>query len=220
MTISEPESVTFGDSTYTLDGHGFLDPPDQWDEVFAEGMAMMQGIYGGLTDEQWSFINYLRTKFLEEETVPVVVLACADNSLKLSDLRFLFPTGYHRGACRIAGINYDFMYQTNIWLTYETSTLLQEEFKLSPRGFLTDFDQWNERFAHLIIREWKLQQGLTERHLEIIAYLRTYFARTKNIPTVIETCRENDLHLEEFRELFDVGYRRAACRIAVLPFFA
>lgn len=220
MTDAELQSVTFGDDrTYTLDRQGFLDPPDQWDEIFAEGMARMQGIYGGLTDEQWSFIRYLRQKFLEEETVPVVVLACADNGLRLSDLRFLFPTGYHRGACRIAGINYEFMYQTNIWLTYETSTLLKEEFTLSPRGFLADFEQWNERFAHHIIREWELSQGLTERHLEIIAYLREFYARTRNIPTIIETCRENDLDLEEFRELFPDGYRRGACRIAGLPFF-
>ncbi len=220
MANPEPESVTFGDNqTYTLDKYGFLDPSDQWDEVFAEGMAVMQGIFGGLTDEHWSLIRYLRKKFLEEETVPVVVLACADNSLRLSDLRFLFPTGYHRGACRIAGINYDFMYQTNIWLTYETSTLLLEEFKLTSHGFLEDFDQWNKRFAHLIIREWKLSQGLTERHLEIIAYLRDFYARMKNIPTIIETCRENDLDLEEFRELFPDGYRRGACRIAGLPFF-
>ncbi len=219
MATPEPDSVTFGERSYRLDDHGFLDPPNQWDEDFAEGMAMMQGIYGGLTGEQWSFIRYLRHQFIEEKTVPVVVLACADNGLRLSDLRFLFPTGYHRGACRIAGINYDFMYQTNIWLTYETSTLLTEEFKLTPRGFLVDFDQWNERFAHLIIREWQLTQGLTERHLEIIDYLRSFYARTNNIPTIIETCRENDLDLEEFRELFPDGYRRGACRIAGLPFF-
>ncbi|NQT35483.1 TusE/DsrC/DsvC family sulfur relay protein [bacterium] len=220
MTQTEQKTVTFGDKTYSLDQQGFLDPPQQWDEDFANGMAEIQGIYGGLTKEHWDLIWYLRKKFIEEETVPVVVLACADNNLRLSDLRFLFPTGYHRGACRIAGINYDFMYSTNFWLTYETTTIPKEDYKLTPHGFLEDFDQWNERFAHLIIREWKLSQGLTDRHREIIGFLRDFFRRTKNIPTVYETCKANDLDLDELNELFPEGYHRGACRIAGLPIFA
>ncbi|MBU0519754.1 TusE/DsrC/DsvC family sulfur relay protein [bacterium] len=221
MAAIKLSTVTFGeDQTYTLDGYGFLDQPHQWDEVFAEGMAEQQGIYGGLTEEHWSFINYLRDKFINEKTVPVVVLACSDNNLRLNDLRFLFPTGYHRGACRIAGINYNFMYETNYWLTYETTTLQKEEFKLTPDGFLEDFNKWNERFAQMVIREWKLSQGLTDRHREVIAYLRYYYSRAKNIPTVYETCKENNLELSEFRELFPEGYRRGACRLAGLPFFA
>jgi len=220
LTQTEIRTVTFGDKTYTLDQQGFLNPPEQWDEKFASGMAEMQDIYGGLTEQHWNFIRYLRKKFIEEETVPVVVLGCADNNLRLSDLRFLFPTGYHRGACRIAGINYDFMYQSNYWLTYETSTLRKEDYRITHSGFLEDFEQWNERFAHLIVREWKLSMGLTDRHLQIIGYLRDYYRRTKNIPTVYETCKANNLDLEEFRKLFPAGYRRGACRIAGLPFFA
>lgn len=220
MSQIDANTVIFGEKEYTLDQQGFLDPPQQWDENFADGMAEMQGIYGGLTEEHWDFIRYLRKKFIEEETVPVVVLACADNNLRLNDLRFLFPTGYHRGACRIAGINYDFMYKTNYWLTYETSTLPREDYNLTPDGFLEDFEQWNERFAHLIIREWKLKQGLTDRHLEIIGFLRDFYRRTRNIPTIYETCKVNNLNLDELKELFPEGYRRGAYRIAGLPFFA
>jgi len=219
MSHSAAKTVTFGDSkTYTLDDYGFLDRPEQWNEDFANSMAEMQGIYGGLTKKHWDFIWYLRKKFIEEETVPVVVLACAENNLRLNDLRFLFPTGYHRGACRIAGINYDFMYRTNFWLTYETTTIPKEDYKITPHGFLEDFDQWNERFAHLIIREWKLPQGLTDRHREIIGFLRDSYSRTKNIPTVYETCKANNLDLDELMELFPEGYHRGACRIAGLPF--
>jgi len=213
------ETVTFAPGrTYTLDSYGFLDPPEQWDKRFAEGMARMQGIYGGLTPKHWDFIHYLRKKFIAEKTVPVVVLACADNNLKLSDLRFLFPTGYHRGACRIAGINYDFMYETNYWLTYETTTLPKEEYKLTAHGFLVDFDQWDERFAHIVTREWKLVEGLTDRHLKIIRFLRDYYRVNKNIPTVYETCKANDLDLGDLNTLFPAGYHRGACRIAGLPF--
>jgi len=218
MSQTKQNTVTYGNKTYTLDEQGFLNPPQQWDEDFANGMAEMQGIYGGLTKEHWDFIWYLREKFIEEETVPVVVLACFDNKLRLSDLRFLFPTGYHRGACRIAGIDYDFMYKSNFWLTYETSILPKIDYKMTPHGFLKDFDQWNERFAHVIVREWKLPQGLTERHREIIGFLRDSYRRTKNIPNVYETCKANNLDLAELKELFPEGYHRGACRIAGLPF--
>ncbi|NIO29107.1 MAG: TusE/DsrC/DsvC family sulfur relay protein [Candidatus Latescibacteria bacterium] len=215
----EPKSIEFGGKDYTLDEHGFLDPPEQWDETFAEGMARMQGIFDGLTGEHWSFIHYLRRKFLEEHTVPVVVLACADNNIRLNKLKQLFPTGYHRGACRIAGINYEFMYESNIWLTYESHGVLSPEQKLTQAGFLEDFEQWDERFAHLVAREWNLTHGLTDRHWEVINYLRDFYRVHKNIPTVYETCQANHLTLDELRSLFPAGYRRGACRAAGLPFF-
>ncbi len=100
------ETVSFDEGkTYTLDAYGFLDPSDQWDEAFADGMARKLGVYDGMAERHWSFIRYLRRKFLEEKTVPVVVIACAENGIGLSQFRQLFPTGYHRGACKIAGIH-------------------------------------------------------------------------------------------------------------------
>jgi len=214
------QTLNLGGKTYRLDRHGFLDPPEQWDEHFANEMARRLGIGGGLTLEHWRFIFYLRKKFLEEKTVPVVVTACADNNLRLSKLRHLFPAGYHRGACKIAGINYEFMYRTNIWLTYESYSIVTSEYRLTPAGFLEDFDQWDERFAQILASEWRLPQGLTEKHRRIIYFLRDFYRKKKNIPTVYTTCRVNKIGLHELRELFPGGYRRGACRMAGLPFFA
>ena len=213
-------TIKFGDKTYTLDAHGFLDPPGQWDENFAEGMARMEDIFDGLTEEHWKIIRYLRVKFLEEETVPVVVFACTDNKIRMSRMRRLFPTGYHRGACRIAGINYEFMCKTNIWLTYETHQVLKSEHELTQAGFLVDFEKWNQHFAQLVARAWNLPNGLTEAHWRVLEYLRNYYRINKNIPTVYETCRANHVALEKLIKLFPDGYRRGACRAAGLPFFA
>ena len=216
----KPTTVDFGDRTYTLDKYGFLDPPEQWDEGFAQGMARMEAIYDGLTEQHWKIIRYLRMKFLEENTVPTVVFACADNKMRISKLKRLFPTGYHRGACRIAGINYKFMYDTNIWLTYETYDVLKSEHTLTDAGFLEDFDRWNQHFAQTIARQWKLRDGLTNRHWAIIEYLRHYYRIHQNIPTVYETCRANRIQLKTLLKMFPDGYRRGACRAAGLPFFA
>jgi len=216
--VQESNTINFGIRHYTLDKHGFLNPPEQWDEAFAEGMAERQGIYKGLTPEHWEFIRYLRRKFIQEETVPLVVYACVDNKLKLSRLAFLFPTGYHRGACKIAGINYQFMFDTNPWITYEGYSVLKSEYKLTELGFLKSFKQWNDRFAKLVASEWQLPDGLMEKHWKIIYYLRDYYSRTGNIPTVFSTCKANGIEIDELRSLFPSGYRRGACRMAGLPF--
>ena len=216
--MQKPGSVRIGDREYALDERGFLFPPEQWDEAFAEGMAERLGIYDGLTEEHWKFIRYLRKKFLEEKTVPLVVYACADNNLRLSRLAYLFPTGYHRGACKIAGINYQFMFDCNPWITYESYSVLKSEFKLTDSGFLESFDRWNERFAQITAGECRLPEGLTDKHWQIIRYLRDYYGQNKNIPTVFAACKANGIEVGELRELFPSGYRRGACRIAGLPF--
>lgn len=209
----------YNNKTYSLDSQGFLYPPEQWDEDFAIGMASKVDIYGGLTDEHWKIIKYIRKKFIDEDTVPPMVSACADNSMRLKDFKFLFPSGYHKGACKLAGVNYEFMFRTNYWLTYETANVLQGDYKMTPQGFLEDYEDWDERFAHTIIREWKLEQGLTEKHLEVINYLRKYYKENENIPTLTELCNELNMTMAGLRELFPEGYRRGACRISGLPYF-
>lgn len=219
MEQTASKTITLGDGTYSLDKFGFLNPSEQWDENFANGLAKQLGIYNGLSEQHWSFINYLRKKFLDEETVPLVVYACADNKIKLQDLRRLFPTGYHRGACMIAGINYDFILKTNHWLTYETPRHLDSKYKINTIGFLENFEDWSEDFSHFVINQWNLPNGLTEKHKQIIEYLRDYYKNKNNIPTIFETCEQNQISLKELKELFPEGYRRGACRIAGLPFF-
>jgi tRNA 2-thiouridine synthesizing protein E len=182
-------------------------------------MAGKLGIHGGLTEDHWKFIQYLRDKFLNEKTVPVVVLACADNNLRLGELRALFPTGYHRGACKIAGINFAFMVDTNIWLTYETAPAVEAEHKVNDLGFLKDFETWNERFSHWVVRNWELSEGLTEKHWDIIRYMRDFYDTAGSIPSIYEVCKTNNISLDDLGKLFPAGYRRGLCRAAGLPFF-
>ena len=216
----DQKTITFGDREYTLDNRGFLNPPEQWDEVFAEGMARNLEIYEGLTENHWAFIRYLRDKFLVEKTVPVVVRACADNGMRLNRLRELFPTGYHRGACKIAGINYEFMYNSNIWLTYEMDLPSEETFTVDELGFLRDFAAWDERFAHASARKWNLPEGLTDDHWRVIKYIREAYGSSQRQPTIFEVCNNTGIGLDEIGSLFPTGYHRGACRAAGLPFIA
>ncbi len=212
-------TVSFKNKTYTLDFNGFLDPPDQWNEDFADGMAKKLGIRA-LGERHWKIIHYLRHKFIDEKTVPVLVHACMENEMSLAEMRSRFPTGYHRGACKIAGINYKFMYDTNVWITYETAPPAKPPYRVNRLGFLEDSEEWDDDFPEFMINELKRPEGLTGRHWEVIRYLRDYYEKNRNIPTVFETCSSHDLNLEELLELFPDGYRRGACRLAGLPFFA
>jgi len=146
--------------------------------------------------------------------------ACADNNLRLNKLGSLFPTGYFRGACRIAGLSYTFLCEVNLWHTYETVTRLKPEYDVTPQGFLKDFTQWNERFSNLVGTEWGFPDGLTPMHWEIIRFLRNYYEVMGTIPTLYEVCKAHHLSLEKFKELYPEGYRRGACRIAGMPFIA
>jgi tRNA 2-thiouridine synthesizing protein E len=156
-----------------LDFNGFLDPPEQWNEEFAEEMAKELGVRS-LTERHWKIIRYLRHKFTVEKTVPVLVHACMDNDMSLAEMRSRFPTGYHRGACKIAGINYKFMYDTNVWITHETAPPPKPRYKLDRLGFLEDFRQWDLDFPEYMMNELKRSGGPTERQWEVIRYLRDY----------------------------------------------
>jgi len=208
--------ATFGGREYSLDAGGFLDPPEQWDEGFAEGMAQSLGIEGGLSGRHWSVIRYLRRKVLEEKTLPYFVVACIENGLRLHEFRALFPTGYHRGACRIAGISYAATLAMNAALADEITPMMRARYPVSPVGFLERFDAWDEEFAAAVAREWKLP-ALTERHWRVVRYLRNHYAANHAVPVVYETCRATGLSLKEFGQLFPGGYRRGACRMAGLP---
>ncbi len=202
--------VTFKNKDYLVDEHGYLAPPEQWDEDFALGMAKTLKFDSGLTEPHWRIIRYLRRKFVEEKSIPLVAHVCLDNDIDISELRVLFPTGYHRGACRIAGLNYRY-------LPAPPPPRLPA-YKLDELGFLADYRDWNVDFVEHMMKE--MGGGApSEKHWDVIRYLRDYYENHHDIPTVYEACEANNLSHKKLLELFPEGYRRGACRLAGLPFF-
>ncbi len=220
MSKRTADTTVFQGKTYTLDIHGYLDPPQQWDEDFAVGIAPQVGILGGLNEEHWKLIKYLRRRFTEEQFVPLVLNACIDNKLRLGRLRQLFPSGYHRGACKMAGLNYRFMATNNMLLTYENYTTLKTSYSLTDTGFLENHEDWDERFARYVLSDTDPPIPLTDTHRRIIDFLRKHYERARDIPTIYDTCKSNTIGIGELWDLFPAGYRRGACRAAGLPFFA
>lgn len=198
---------------YEVDHENFLVEPAEWDEEFAEGMAREAGIAGSLTERHWEVIHFIRRFWRERGLCPTVYQTCRILGLHLAGFRFLFPSGYQRGACKLAGVSYRTLPPSDDPMTTDLS---QKTYRIDIWGFLLNPDEWDDRFAILKAQEMKLPGGLTSRHWEVLRYLRQEYYRTRRIPTCFESCEALELELEEFERLFPDGYTRGAVKLAGL----
>ncbi len=92
------------DKIYRVDLLGYLVDPTEWDEDFASRRAYELNIKGGLSEEHWHIIDFLRNYYMKYKKIPTIYECCEENQIEIEDLEKLFPTGYHRGAVKIAGL--------------------------------------------------------------------------------------------------------------------
>ena len=216
-------------TAHEVDSDGFLVDFDQWDERFAIETARTCHIESGLTENHWRIIHWMRRHVQEFGACPLADRTCRANGLRLEDLRELFPSGYLRGACRIAGLTYDQGVRGPVALPEWASRLdsapsgagegasstRQKTFTVDVRGFLVHPQEWDEEFAVHRASELKMAP-LNDRHWQVIWFLRRRFHDDGSIPTVYETCEQLGLGLGELEELFPDGYHGGAVKIAGL----
>ena len=136
----------------------------------------------------------------------------------------LFPTGYHRGLCRVAGVHYRVSHMPYGEHIRESMADLRalttdKSYATDVRGFLVDPASWDENYAVHRASDMAIDNGkLTEEHWRIIYYLRDAFQVEHRIPNIYETCESCNLDLETLERLFPSGYHRGALRIAGLRF--
>jgi len=210
----------FQGKTYHVDCNGFLIDSREWDENFAVGMAPKVNIPRGLTEDHWKIIHFIRNTFKELGKCPLVYQTCSMNGIRLKGLRSLFPTGYLRGACKLAGITYKEGYLEDLWANVpagEVTTVLPEKtYRVDVHGFLVDPEEWDEYFAKHKAYEMKMGGDLTDKHWKIIRFLRESYEKNKTVPTVYETCEANSIEIEELERLFPDGYHTGAVKLAGL----
>jgi tRNA 2-thiouridine synthesizing protein E len=207
--------------TYKVDEKGFLLDSREWDEKFAKGMATELKISKGLTKEQWEVLGYIRRAYDETGKCPIVYETCRMTGLRLKELKKLFPTGYLRGACKLAGITYKegYLGQSCLPKTADDLNVISANkiYRMDVRGFLVDPDDWDEYYAVFRAYDMKIPGGrLTDQHWSIIHYIRDRFKKSGEIPTVYEVCEGNAIGLDELERLFPDGYHRGAVKIAGL----
>jgi dissimilatory sulfite reductase related protein len=86
-----------------IDGDGFLQDPQLWNEAVAAEIARLDGITE-LGPKHWEMIRFIRGFWEESDMAPTVRNLCKQSGLKLQEIYGLFPKGPARGACRIAGL--------------------------------------------------------------------------------------------------------------------
>jgi len=92
-----------------LDDEGYLVDPEQWSEALARDIASREGLTLG--DEHWKVIAFMRAYFADRQVAPdarFVVKHLAEQmgygSEARSRLFQLFPYGYVKQACKVAGM--------------------------------------------------------------------------------------------------------------------
>jgi tRNA 2-thiouridine synthesizing protein E len=213
-------TFTFGTKTYQLDTEEFLSDFNQWDENFARGIAPKLGMLSGLSEDHWKIIHFIHDSFKQTKRCPLVYETCRVNRLHLQELKKLFPTGYLRGACKLAGITYKEGYLDQSWVeefAERVTSGAQPEttYEIDIRGFLINPSQWDKKFAAYKAHEMKMPK-LTDKHWQVINFLRESFEKNNLVPTIYETCESTGIDLDELEKLFPDGYHRGAVKIAGL----
>ncbi len=231
--------------TYILDDDGFLLDQEQWDEDFAEAMAPALGIADGLSPSHWDVLRFIRDTYRQTGLCPVVHKTCRANRLSFKDLQKLFPSGYQRGACKLAGLSFmtavmkqaELQFQQEAHKLNRVSSLArgataplhptqngplkpvppdERVYRVNVLGFLIDPNEWDEEFAIFKARELQMSAPLSEKQWRIIRHMRSQYERNGEVPTVYATCEAVGIGMEELAELFPAGYHRGAVKIAGL----
>jgi tRNA 2-thiouridine synthesizing protein E len=203
---------------YRVDSQGYLIDAEDWDESFAEGIAPHLKITDGLKERHWQVIYFIRDTFHKIKTFPLIYDVCHSNNISLKEMKALFPTGYHRGAIKIAGINCRRgMYQDiAVSMEEEKEPIHRKVYQVDVYGFLVNPEEWDENYAIHKARELKILDELSDKHWQIIYYLRKIFKESGTMPTVYQACEDNRIELDELERLFPDGYHRGAVKIAGL----
>jgi len=95
---------------YARDAEGYLFQPEDWDEAFTHIIAREEGIE--LNDTYWQAIKFIRDSFHEHDVAPdvrhLVSHMAAEHQCSKKEAKKLvfdlFPYGYVKQACKIAGM--------------------------------------------------------------------------------------------------------------------
>jgi tRNA 2-thiouridine synthesizing protein E len=97
-----------------------------------------------------------------------------------------------------------------------TMTYAGRDVAVNEEGFLLDPGTWTEEMAADIAREAGIGE-LTDRHWQVIRYMRAEYAAKGTGPTVRVLGRSSGVGVKELYQLFPKGPAKTAARIAGIP---
>jgi tRNA 2-thiouridine synthesizing protein E len=87
--------------------------------------------------------------------------------------------------------------------------------ELDDKGYLVDFEQWNDRVAEALAQDEGIAE-LTDGHWTVIDFLREYQEEHQAAPMIRVLCKGVSMTLQQIYDLFPGGPAKCACRVAGL----
>jgi dissimilatory sulfite reductase related protein len=95
-------------------------------------------------------------------------------------------------------------------------TLLGTSIDVDAEGFLQKPEQWNEDLGLEIARHNGLPD-LTERHWQVIRFMRDTYLKTGTAPTIRTLGKDSGVPIKELYRLFPKGPAKLAAKIGGIP---
>lgn len=96
----------FAANAVPIDDEGYLVNPADWSRELAVGLARRESVV--LTDAHWAVIGFMREYFEQHQIAPdarvVLKYLAQTRGAERNELFRLFPYGYVKQACKIAGM--------------------------------------------------------------------------------------------------------------------
>jgi tRNA 2-thiouridine synthesizing protein E len=96
-----------------------------------------------------------------------------------------------------------------------TATMLDRAIDVDAEGFLQKPEQWSKELGVEIAND--LGITLTDRHWQVINFMRNRFLTTGNAPSIRTLGKESGVPIKELYQLFPKGPAKLAAKIGGIP---
>lgn len=97
-----------------------------------------------------------------------------------------------------------------------TATFAGFDVAVDAEGFLQQPEQWNREIGEAIARDVGIAE-LTDRHWQVIEFMRNRYLETGSAPSIRSLGKESGVPIKELYQLFPKGPAKLAARIGGIP---
>jgi dissimilatory sulfite reductase related protein len=91
-----------------------------------------------------------------------------------------------------------------------------EQVRTDPEGFLIDPAEWSRELGEQVAAESGITK-LTDRHWQVIEFMRARFLATGSAPSIRSLGKESGVAVKELYQLFPKGPAKLAAKIGGIP---
>ena len=91
-----------------------------------------------------------------------------------------------------------------------------EQVRTDPEGFLLDPSDWSRELGERIAAENGIPE-VTDRHWQVIEFMRARFLQTGSAPSIRSLGKESGVPIKELYQLFPKGPAKLAAKIGGIP---